>query len=107
MTKTKEELKKFLQEIESEEIKFTSHFYDKQAEDRKYLSEELITKSLKDTQNFLGFQDQSRDNKEKYRIGIKLSGKYDLVVVCEAKDKVLNIITAWKTNRRWQKSILK
>jgi len=107
MAKTEAELKKFLENVNREDIHFTNHFYDKQQFDRKYLSEDLTIKSLKDIKNFLGFQNQSKDNKEKYRIGIKLSGKYNLVVICEVRDKSLYIITTWKTNRRWQKSTQK
>jgi hypothetical protein len=55
----------------------------------------------------LGFQDQSKNNVEQYRIGVKISEKYDLVAVFEIKDKVLNIITAWKTSRKWQKAVQK
>lgn len=107
MVKNEEELKKFLENIDKENINFKSHFYDKQELDRKYLTEELIIKTIKNTSNFLGFQNQSSNNLEKYRIGVKLSGKYDLVIICEIKDKSLYIITAWKTSRKWQKAIQK
>ena len=85
MVKSEEELKKFLENINKEDIHFKKHFYDKQELDRKYLSEELVIKALKNTNNFLGFQDQSKDAAEKYRIGFKLSGRYNLVAVCEVK----------------------
>jgi hypothetical protein len=107
MAKNEAELKKFLENIDREDINFKKHFYDKQELDRNYLSEELVIKSLKDTNNFLGFQDQSKNNVEQYRIGVKISEKYDLVAVFEIKDKVLNIITAWKTSRKWQKAVQK
>ena len=107
MTKSEVELKKFLEDINKEDIHFKKHFYDKQELDRKFLSEELVIKTLKNITNFLGFQDQSKSTLEKYRIGIKLSGKYNLVVVCELRNKSLYIITSWKTSRRWQKAIQK
>ena len=107
MVKTEEDLKKFLEEVNNKNTVFNPHFYEKQ-KDRQYLSEDLVINALKNKSNFIGFQDQSKEGKEKYRIGVKLSGKYDLVVVGEIKDnKHLNIITAWKTSRKWQKSIQK
>ena len=106
MVKNEVELKEFLNQLKREDITFKKHFYDKQ-QDRQYLSEELIVKSLKDLGNILGIQDQSKDGIERYRIGIKLSSNYDLVVICEIKDKNLYITTAWKTSRKWQKSIQK
>ncbi|MFH1500431.1 MAG: hypothetical protein ABIE22_00615 [archaeon] len=107
MAKSEAELKNFLKEIKGKEIIFKPHFYDKQRQDRLYLSEELIINSLKDPDKFLGFQDQSKENVEKYRIAIKLSGSYNLVIICEIKNKSLYIITSWKTSRKWQKAIQK
>lgn len=107
MAKNEKELKEFLNNLNNEDIHFKSHFYDKQEADRKYLTEDIVIKALKNTTSFLGFQDQTKDNLEKYRIGIKLSGRYDLVVICEVKDKSLYIITSWKTSRKWQKAIQK
>jgi len=106
MVKNEEELKKFLEEIKKNSIIFKKHFYDKK-QDREYLNEELIINALKNIENFLGFQDQSKDTNEKYRIGIKLSSKYSLTLVCEIKNKSLYIITAWKTSRKWQKAMQK
>ena len=107
MLKNEADLKRFLTNLNKEDIHFTKHFYEKQEFDRKYLSEELLIKSLKNINNFLGFQDQSKDVAEKYRIGIKLSEKYNLVIICEVRNKSLYIITSWMTNRKWQKAIQK
>ncbi len=106
MGKSKEELKEYLERIKKDKIIFKKHFYDKKETDRKYLNEELVISSLRDIKNFIGFQDQSEEI-EKYRIAVKLSGRYNLVIVCEIKDKNLYIITAWKTSRRWQKAMQK
>ena len=101
-----EKMKKFLGELEKENIIFKPHFYHK-IKDRPYLDEQLIIESLKNVDSLLGFQKQISEDNEKYRIGIKLSGNYDLVIIAEIKDKNLYIITAWKTSRKWQKSIQK
>jgi hypothetical protein len=107
MAKNEAEIKNFLKEIKKEDILFKPHFYEKKREDRKYLSEEEIIKILKEADKFLGFQDQSRINHEKYRMGFKLSGKYNMAIIGEIKDKTLYIITAWKTSKKWQKAIQK
>jgi hypothetical protein len=107
MSKNKEELMRFLENLDKDNIHFRAHFYEKREFDRKYLTEELIISALKDTNKLIGFQDQSKTNNEKYRIGIKLSNEYTLVIICELTDKDLYIKTAWKTSRKWQKATQK
>jgi len=99
-------LKIFLRNLEKEGVIFKKHFYEK-IEDRPYLTEGLIFDSLKNIENILGFQKQIVGNKERFRIGIKLSSKYNLVIVCEIEGKNLYIVTVWKTSRKWQKAIQK
>ena len=102
-----ERLKDFLKNIKEEDILFKKHFYEKKEKDRQYLNETLIIKSLKNINNLQGFQKQIINNEEVYRIGIKLSNKYNLVIISKIKAKNLYIITAWKTNIKWQKSVQK
>ena len=66
-----------------------------------------IIDKIKDTKNILGYQYQTIREKRRYRIGIKLSNRYTLVIITEIEEKGLNIITAWKTSRKWQKAIQK
>jgi len=104
--KTLDELKRFLTFLNIEEIKFVPYFYTKKKE-RPYITEDLIRNKLKSIKDILGFQRQVVKNKVRFRIGIRLSGRYTLVVVSEPKEKCLYIITAWKTSRKWQKQIQK
>lgn len=101
------ELKSFLGDIKEENIIFKPHFYEKKEKDRQYLSKNLIINCLRDEKNIQGFQKQIINNEERYRIGIKLSSKYNLVIIFKIESKNLYIITAWKTNRRWQKTMQK
>jgi len=101
------EMKEFLDNIENKNIKFRKHFYDKMKADRKYLNESLVINSLKNTENLQGFQKQIVRGEERYRIGIKLSSNYNLVVIAKIINKDLYIISAWKTNRKWEKAIQK
>ena len=87
-------------------VKFKTHFYDK-VKERPYLSESLIIDSLKRFDEYLGFQTHEIKGEERQRVAITLSGKYNLVIVLVITNQSLNIITAWKTNRRWQKAMQK
>ena len=97
----KEELKRRITRI-----KFHPHFYY-QIKKRPYLSEAMVKTILSDFNNYLGFQIQKVNGESRYRIGVALSRKYTFVIVLEVAEEHLNIITVWKTNRKWQKSMQK
>ena len=101
------DFKKFLRDLDKSNILFSPHFYEKSKTDRVYLTEELIQNSFKDIKNIIGFQKQKTNNEERYKIGIKLSNYYNLVIVCKLLRKGLYIITAWKSDRKWEKAIQK
>lgn len=103
MIRTLEELKEVIKQ-RIENIIFIPYFHTKKPE-RSYLSEELVKNTLNDFDNYLGFQTEYVKDSLRYRIGIKLSRKYTLVIVVEIGDEGLNIITTWKTNRKWQKAL--
>lgn len=86
------ELKEFIKKTNKEDISFSPYFHLKK-EERPEITEELIRNNIIELDNILGFQKQIVNKKERYRIGIKLKG--------------LNIITSWKTSRKWQKAIQK
>ena|SRR3989344_546488 len=102
-----EKVKKFLEGMKDENIHFRTHFYDKVKE--RPISAGLVRNYLKKTDKLLNVDKQlsRRQGEEKYRLWIKLSNKYSLVVVVAISDKDLYIITSWNTNRKWQKSIQK
>lgn len=100
-----EKVRKFLENINQEDIVFKKHFYDKIKE--RPISEELVREYLKKTDSLLKVEEQpsKREGEEKYKLWIKLSNKYSLVVVVAISKKDLYIITSWNTDRKWQKSI--
>ncbi|MAE42988.1 hypothetical protein CMO93_04400 [Candidatus Woesearchaeota archaeon] len=102
-----EKVKKFLKELKEENIHFKKHFYDKVKE--RPISEEMIREYIKKTDRLLkvGEQPSKREGEEKYKLWIKLSNKYSLVVIVAISKKDLYIITSWNTDRKWQKSIQK
>ena len=102
-----EKVKKFLEELEDENIHFKKHFYDKTKE--RPISESMVKEYLKKTDRLLKVEDQPsrRKGEEKYKLWIKLSNKYSLVVIAAISEKDLYIITSWNTDRKWQKEIQK
>ena len=102
-----EKVRKFLEEVKDENIHFKKHFYDKTKE--RPISEGLARSSLKKTDKLLKVEEQPsrRHGEEKYKLWIKLSSKYSLVVIIAISEKSLYIITGWNTDRKWQNSIQK
>ena len=102
-----EKVKKALEELKDENIHFKKHFYDKTKE--RPISEGMVKEYLKKTDRLLKVEEQpSRaQGEEKYKLWIKLSNKYSLVVIVAILGKDLYIITSWNTDRKWQKEIQK
>ena len=107
MTASFDKVKKFLEELKEENIKFTLHFYERILD--RPISGEFVREYLKKTDRLLKVEEQptKRRNEEKYKLWIKMSNRYSLVVIVAISKKGLNIISAWNTNRKWQKSIQK
>ena len=101
LEKLKKEIRKRLGSV-----KFDDHFY-LNFRKRPYLNEGLALVNLPKFDKYLGFQTEEVRGTTRYRIGIALSRKYTLVIVLEFQDEYLYIITAWKTDRKWQKTIQK
>ena len=91
-------------QLKDKNIKFKKHFYDR-VNDRP-ISEEMVRFHLKKTDNLLNVEEQSskRQGENKFKLWIKLSNRYSLVVIAAISREDLYIITAWNTNRKWQKT---
>jgi hypothetical protein len=107
MTNAFEKVKKFLDNLDNSNIFFKEHFYE-QILDRP-INEKLVRTSIKNTDKLLSVEEQParRKGEEKYKLWIKLSNKYSLVLIVAIKEKNLYIITGWNTDRKWQKAIQK
>ena len=95
-------VKKFLDEVDDNNIIFKEHFYERSLE--RPISEDLIRKKIKNTSKLLTVEKQParRDGEKKYKIEIELSNKYSLILIIVIAQKTLYIITGWNTNRKWQ-----
>ena len=100
-------VKRFLEEVDDNNIIFKAHFYERSLE--RPISESLIRKKIKNTSKLLTVEKRParREGEKKYKIEIELSNKYSLILIIVIAQKNLYIITAWNTNRKWQKSIQK
>ena len=100
-------VKTFLESVLEENLHFKPHFYDRISE--RPITEELVREYLKKTERILNVEEQPAKNthEEKYKLWIKLSNKYSLVLIIAICEKDLYIITGWNTDRKWQKSIQK
>jgi len=102
-----EKIRKFLKELRNENVKFKHHFYVKTAD--RPVTKWLVKEYLKKSERLLNAEKQQtkRKREEKYKLWFKLSSRYYLVIIVSISGKHLNIITAWNTNRKWQKALKK
>ena len=100
-------VKEFLEKIDKSQIFFKKHFRRRTHE--RPISEEMVRKHIKNTQKLLNVEKQPSKikNQKKYKIWLKLSSKYSLVLIIAIAQKGLYIITGWNTDRKWQKSMQK
>jgi hypothetical protein len=102
-----DKVKKFLDDILDEQIIFREHFYERAI--NRPISEELVKRTIKNTSKLLDVEEQpaKKINEKKYKIWLKLSNRYSLVLIITIEEKTLYIITGWNSDRKWQKQIQK
>ena len=94
-------MKNFLESLKQEKIVFDSHFYRRCK--RRPINESMV-------RNFLSRLDRlekiEEGNNGRFKLWFKMSGKYSLVIIVEIfVSKDLKIISAWNSNRKWQKKL--
>jgi len=93
------EVKGFLERLNQDDITFDSHFY-KRSKERPI--NEGIVRSFLSQINKLEKIELGKE-KNRFKLWFKMSGKYSLVSIVEIDStKVLKVISAWNTNRKWQ-----
>lgn len=100
-----DKVKRFLEGLKEEDVIFKKHFYEKVMD--RPISEVVVREYLKKTDRLLKVEEQPAraEGEEKYKLWIRLSNRYSLVVIATVSKKCLYIIIAWNTDRKWQKSI--
>ena len=92
---------KLIDKLKSNNIEFTKHF-DERVKERP-ISRELVIKYIR-IAILLKFEKQeSRKNEEKYKLWLKMSNRYCLVIILSISEKGLNIISGWNKEGKWKK----
>lgn len=96
------EVKRFIEELNQDNVSFDSHFYKRMSE--RPISEEMVRSFLFQI-NKLEKIEQGK-TKDRFKLWFKMSGKYSLVLIIEIiLSKDLKVISAWNSNRKWQKKL--
>ncbi|PIN95005.1 hypothetical protein COU53_01340 [Candidatus Pacearchaeota archaeon CG10_big_fil_rev_8_21_14_0_10_30_48] len=97
------DVRKFLEELNQNNIKFDPHFY-------RRIGERPINESM--ARSFLSqlnkLEKIEEGKGERFKLWFKLSRRYSLILIVEIDTtKVLKVISAWNTDRKWQDKLKK
>ena len=96
------EVKGFLEKLNQDNIIFDSHFYKRTGE--RPINEGMVRSFLSQI-NKLEKIEQGKE-KDRFKLWFKMSRKYSLVLIIEVDlSKGLKVISAWSTDRKWQKKL--
>ena len=96
------EVKRFLENLNQNDIIFDPHFYKRT---RERPINESIVRSFLSQLNKLEKIEQGKE-KDRFKLWFKMSGKYSLVLIIEIiLSKDLKVISAWNSNRKWQNKL--
>ena len=96
------DIKKFLDKLNQSNITFHPHFYKRINE--RPVNEGLVRSFLSQI-NKLEKIEQGK-NEDRFKLWFKMSRKYSLILIVEIYfSKDLKVISAWNSNRKWQKKL--
>ena len=96
------EVKNFLEGLNEDNILFDSHFYKRSQE--RPIKEGMIRSFLSQLNKLEKIEQGKGENR--FKLWFKMSGKYSLVVIIEIEvSKGLKVISAWNSNKKWQKQL--
>lgn len=94
------EVKAFLERLNQENIMFDAHFYKKTSE--RPINEGLVRSFLSNIRKLEKIE-YGKEGSNRFKLWFKMSTKYSLNIIVEiGTPKVLKVISAWNTNRKWQ-----
>ena len=97
-----QEVRKFLEGLNQENITFDPHFYKRIGE--RPINERMVRSFLSQI-NKLEKIEQGK-TAERFKTWFKMSRKYSLVLIIEIIfSKDLKVISAWNSDRKWQKKL--
>ncbi len=96
-------VKKYLHNVEN--IFFKKHFKDRTRE--RPISEKIVLNCI-NVNNIIDVEAQpGREREKKFKLWLRMSNRYCLVLIIAFSKKDLYIITGWNTNRKWQGAVQK
>ncbi len=96
------EIKAFLEKINQDQIIFDSHFYKRSRE--RSINQAIVRSFLSHINKLEKIEKGKEENR--FKLWFKMSRKYSLVLIIEiGSSKDLKIISAWNTDRKWQKKL--
>jgi len=94
-------VKKFLAKLNQEDIIFDTHFYKRSRE--RPINESIVRSFLSQLNKLEKIE---RGNNERFKLWFKMSRKYSLILIIEINSsKDLKVISAWNSDRKWQKQL--
>jgi hypothetical protein len=96
------EVKIFLEHLNQDSIVFDVHFYKRSQE--RPVKEGMIRSFLSQLSKLEKIEQGKGENR--FKLWFKMSSKYSLVVIIEINiSKGLKVISAWNSNKKWQKQL--
>lgn len=96
------DVKKFLEGLDQNNILFDLHFYKRMG--KRPINEGMVRNFLSKIDTLEKIEKGKEENR--FKLWFKMSRKYSLVLIIEIElSKGLKVISAWNSDRKWQKKI--
>ena len=94
-------MRRFLENLDGNKIVFDSHFYRRCR--RRPVDEGMVRSFLFRVDKLERIEE---GNNGRFKLWFRMSGKYSLVLVVEIFiSKGLKVVSAWNSDRKWQKKL--
>ena len=94
-------VKKFLENLDQDNVVFDSHFYRRCGE--RPIDEGMVRSFLSKVDKLEKIEE---GNNGRFKLWFRMSGKYSLVLIVEIFiSKGLKVVSAWNSDRKWQKKL--
>lgn len=96
------EVRRFLEELNQDSIIFDPHFYKRSGE--RPINESMVRSYLSDLSKL---EQIEQGKEERFKLWFKMSRRYSLVLIVEIFNttKVLKVISAWNSDKKWQNKL--
>jgi len=96
------DVRNFLENLNQEDIVFDVHFYKRSRE--RPINEGMVREFLKNLKKLEKIEQEKTE--DRFKLWFRMSGKYSLVVISEiGASKGLKVISAWNSDKKWQKQL--